>query len=200
MTLHIRTEADEPEAEPAAPAVARPTLADDVGRRLLDQRRVLLFGPVDQRSANAVCAQLLLLEAEDPSEPITLVINSPGGSVDDGFSIYDTMQALTCDVVTIGTGLVASMGQFLLCAGAPGKRYAHAHASILMHQPHGQVQGMSTDIAIHAAHFARTRRTMAELIAQHTGQSVHRITADADRDRWFTAQEALDYGMVDHIL
>lgn len=198
MQLHNTILAEEP--EPHAPDAPFTPLAQDIGKRLLDRRRVLVFGVVDNRLASAVCAQLLLLEAENPDEPITLVINSPGGSVDDGFAMYDTMQTIRPDVITIGTGIVASMGQFLLCAGAPGKRYAHRHASILMHQPHGSVQGMATDIQIHAEHFARTRRLMAELTAAHTGQPVERIASDADRDRWFTAEEALAYGMVDEII
>jgi ATP-dependent Clp protease protease subunit len=146
------------------------------------------------------CAQLLVLDAENPSEPIVLYINSPGGSVDDGFAIYDTMRTLHAEVITVCLGLAASMAQFVLCAGAPGKRYAHRFSRVLMHQPHGQVEGTATDINIQAAQFAYLRSTMAALTAQHTGQPVERIVADADRDLWLTAEEAKAYGMVDHVI
>ncbi|HEY1738840.1 MAG TPA: ATP-dependent Clp protease proteolytic subunit, partial [Acidimicrobiia bacterium] len=148
-----------------------------------------------------VCGQLLVLASDDTSrDPVVLMINSPGGSVDAGFAIYDTMQTLGVDVATVCSGLAASMGQFLLCAGTPGMRYAHRHSQILMHQPHGAVQGFATDIRIHADHFARRRQEMARLIAQHTGQPVERVVDDADRDHWYDADEALAYGMVDHIV
>ena len=176
------------------------SLGEEVGRRLLKHRRVSLFGPVDTNSAAAVTTQLLLLDAEEPGDTITLLINSPGGSVDDGLAIYDVMQTISSPVATTGLGLAASMGQFLLCAGAAGQRRVHRHANVLMHQPHGSMQGVATDIAIHAEHFARTRLRLAQLTAMHTGQTVERITADADRDRWFDAEEALAYGMVDEIL
>ena len=168
--------------------------APDVYQRLLKERIVFLGTQVDQSSANLICAQLLLLEAEDPERDISLYINSPGGSVTDGLGIYDTMQYVRCDVATICLGLAASMGQFLLCAGAPGKRYALPHSRILMHQPSGQMQGQASDIAIQAEQIIYLKKMMAERISFHTGQPVERIEADSDRDRWFTAEEALEYG------
>ncbi|HLX77808.1 MAG TPA: ATP-dependent Clp protease proteolytic subunit [Acidimicrobiales bacterium] len=174
--------------------------AADVYQRLLRERIVFLGTQVDESSANQVCAQLLLLEAEEPDRDISLYINTPGGSVTDGLAIYDTMQYVRCDVATICLGLAASMGQFLLCAGTPGKRYALPHARILMHQPHGQMQGQAADIAIQAEQIVYLKRMMAERIAFHTGQTVERIEADSDRDRWFTAEEALDYGFIDKVI
>ncbi len=174
--------------------------AGDIYRQLLRERIVFLGTQVDQTSANMICAQLLLLEAEDPSRDIFLYVNSPGGSVTDGLAIYDTMQYVTCDVSTICLGLAASMGQFLLCAGAPGKRYALPHSRILMHQPSGQMQGQAADIAIQAEQIIYLKRMMAERIAFHTGQPVERIEADSDRDRWFTADEALQYGFIDKVI
>ncbi|HXZ82531.1 MAG TPA: ATP-dependent Clp protease proteolytic subunit [Acidimicrobiales bacterium] len=172
----------------------------DVYQRLLRERIVFLGTQVDQNSANAICAQLLLLEAEDPDRDISVYINSPGGSVTDGLAIYDTMQYVRCDVSTICLGLAASMGQFLLCAGTPGKRYALPHARILMHQPTGQMQGQAADIAIQAEQIVYLKRMMAERIAFHTGQTVERIEADSDRDRWFTADEAREYGFIDAVI
>jgi ATP-dependent Clp protease protease subunit len=172
----------------------------DVYQRLLRERIVFLGTQVDQNSANAICAQLLLLEAEDPDRDISVYINSPGGSVTDGFAIYDTMQYVRCDVSTICLGLAASMGQVLLCAGAPGKRYALPHARILMHQPSGQMQGQAADIAIQAEQMVYLKRMLAERIAFHTGQTVERIEADSDRDRWFTAEEAREYGFIDKVI
>ncbi len=174
--------------------------AGDIYRQLLRERIVFLGTQVDQTSANMICAQLLLLEAEDPSRDIFLYVNSPGGSVTDGLAIYDTMQYVTCDVSTICLGLAASMGQFLLCAGAPGKRYALPHSRILMHQPSGQMQGQAADIAIQAEQIIYLKRMMAERIAFHTGQPIERIEADSDRDRWFTADEALQYGFIDKVI
>jgi len=161
---------------------------------------VFLGSQVDQHMANLVCAQLLLLEAEDTERDISLYINSPGGSVTDGLAIYDTMQYIRCDVRTICVGLAASMGQFLLCAGTPGKRYALPHSRILMHQPSAQMQGQAADIAIQAEQIVYLKRMMAERIAFHTGQPVDRIEADSDRDRWFTAEEARDYGIIDEVI
>ena len=155
---------------------------------------------VDQSSANAICAQLLLLEAEDPTRDISLYINSPGGSVIDGLAIYDTMQFVSCDIRTIAVGMAASMGQFLLCAGTKGKRYALPHAQILMHQPSGGAQGQATDISIHLRHTIELKKGLAERIAFHTGQPIEKIEADSERDRWFTAQEALEYGFIDHVI
>jgi len=174
--------------------------AGEIYQRLLRERIVFLGTQVDQTSANLICAQLLLLEAEDRERDISLYINSPGGSVTDGLAIYDTMQYVRCDVSTICLGLAASMGQFLLCAGALGKRYALPHSRILMHQPSGQMQGQAADIAIQAEQIIYLKRMMAERIALHTGQTIERIEADSDRDRWFTAQEALDYGFIDRVI
>jgi ATP-dependent Clp protease protease subunit len=173
---------------------------DGLTRRMLDQRRVMLTGTIDGKLAERVYAQLLVLESDDADAPITLYLNSPGGEVDAGFAIYDTMQALQCDVATVCLGFAASMAQFVLCAGAPGLRSAYAHSRILMHQPLGSVQGYAVDVAIQAEQFAMARRLMADLIAQHTGQTVERILADGDRDRWFTPEEALDYGMIDNVI
>ncbi len=172
----------------------------DVFQRLMKERIVFLGTQVDQASANSVCAQLLLLAAEDPLKDIHLYINSPGGSVTDGLAIYDTMQYVSCDVATICVGLAASMGQFLLCAGAPGKRFALPHSRILMHQPSGQMQGQAADIAIQAEQIVYLKKMMAERIADHTGQTVERIEADSDRDRWFTAEEAKEYGFIDQVI
>jgi ATP-dependent Clp protease protease subunit len=177
-----------------------PTLSDDVARRMLQQRRVMLTGPIDGPLAERVCAQLLVIEAEHPDLPITLYLHSPGGEVDAGFAIYDTMQTLRCEVATVCSGFAASMAQFILCGGAPGRRSAYAHSRILMHQPLGSVQGYAVDIAIQAEQFTVMRRLMAELTAQHTGQTVERILKDGERDRWFTPEEALDYGMIDRII
>ena len=175
-------------------------LSDSVFERLLRERIIFLGSQVDDEIANKLCAQILLLSAEDPNRDISLYINSPGGSVTAGMAIYDTMKYSPCDVTTYGMGLAASMGQFLLSAGTKGKRYALPHARIMMHQPSAGVGGTAADIAIQAEQFAHTKREMAELIAQHTGQTVEQITKDSDRDRWFTAEEAKDYGFVDHVI
>jgi ATP-dependent Clp protease protease subunit len=174
--------------------------AGEIYRQLLKERIVFLGTQVDQTSANLICAQLLLLEAEDLDKDIFLYINSPGGSVTDGLAIYDTMQYVNCDISTICLGMAASMGQFLLCAGEPGKRYALPHSRILMHQPSGQMQGQAADIAIQAEQIIYLKRMMAERIAFHTGQPLERIEADSDRDRWFTADEALQYGFIDKVI
>ncbi len=174
--------------------------AHDVYQRLLKERIVFLGSQVDDQSANLICAQLLLLAAEDSERDIAMYINSPGGSVTAGLAIYDTMQYVACDVSTVCMGLAASMGQFLLCAGTPGKRYALPHSRILMHQPSGQMQGQAADIAIQAEQIIYLKRMMAERIAHHTGQPVERIEGDSDRDRWFTAEEARDYGIVDRVI
>ncbi|QHE68847.1 ATP-dependent Clp protease proteolytic subunit [Rhodococcus sp. WAY2] len=181
-------------------ATAGLNLSDSVYERLLRERIIFLGTQVDDDIANKLCAQILLLSAEDPNRDISLYINSPGGSVSAGMAIYDTMQFAECDVATFGMGLAASMGQFLLSAGAKGKRYALPHARIMMHQPSAGIGGTASDIAIMAEQFAHTKREMAELIAEHTGQTVEQITADSDRDRWFTANEALEYGFVDHVV
>ena len=175
-------------------------LSDSVYERLLRERIIFLGTQVDDDIANKLCAQILLLSAEDPTRDISLYINSPGGSVTAGMAIFDTMQFAECDIATFGMGLAASMGQFLLSAGTKGKRYALPHARIMMHQPSAGIGGSASDIAIMAEQFKHTKREMAELIAQHTGQTVEQITADSDRDRWFTAKEALEYGFVDHVV
>ncbi len=175
-------------------------LDDSVYNRLLKERILMLGSQVEDSIANAICAQLLLLSAEDPERDISLYINSPGGSVSAGMAIYDTMQLVPNDVSTVAMGLAASMGQFLLCAGAEGKRYATPHARIMMHQPSGGIGGTASDIAIQAEQMLYTKRTMQERIAHHTGQTVEQIERDSDRDRWFTADEAKDYGFVDHVV
>ncbi|WP_163511679.1 ATP-dependent Clp protease proteolytic subunit [Fodinicola acaciae] len=168
--------------------------------RLLRERIIFLTGEVKDENANAISAQLLLLAAEDPDREISFYINSPGGSVSAGMAIYDTMQFIQPDVATYALGFAASMGQFLLCAGAPGKRFALPHARIVMHQPLGGMGGTASDIAIQAEQLVYTKRVMFERIAFHTGQTYERIEQDADRDRWFTAEEARDYGFVDHVI
>lgn len=172
----------------------------DIYDRLLKERIIFLGTEVDDTSANLICAELLLLAAEDASKDVCLYINSPGGSIDAGLAIYDTMQMVPCDVATTCMGLAASMGQFLLCAGAPGKRFALPHSRILMHQPLGQIQGQAVDIAIQAEQILYLKRVLTERIAFHTGQPLKRIDADSDRDRWFSAEEARDYGLIDAVI
>jgi ATP-dependent Clp protease, protease subunit len=195
--------------EPAQPIRALPdlrsagagmTLNDSVYDRLLRERIIFLGQPVDDPIANQISAQLLLLAAEDPKRDIHLYINSPGGSVTAGMAIYDTMQLIEPDVATFAMGLAASMGQFLLSSGAPGKRYALPHARILMHQPSAGIGGTASDIAIQAEQYKLTKREMAELIAQQTGQSIEQVERDSDRDRWFTAAQAKEYGFVDDVI
>ncbi len=175
-------------------------LDSEVYNRLLRERIIFLGSVVEDAMANAIAAQILLLSAEDPDKDIFLYINSPGGSISAGMAIYDTMQFVPNDVATVAMGLSASMGQFLLCAGAPGKRYALPHARIMMHQPSGGIGGTATDIRIQAEQIGFTKKKMADLIAFHTGQKPETITADSDRDRWFTAEEAKEYGFVDHVV
>ena len=172
----------------------------EVYTRLLGERIIFLGSEVNDSVANLLTAQMLHLEGQDAEADIWLYINSPGGSVSAGLAIYDTMQFVQPDVGTICTGMGASMGQFLLCAGAPGKRIALPHARIMMHQPSGGFQGQAADIAIQAEQMAYTKSLLAERIAFHTGQSVEQIQADSERDRWFTAEEARDYGMVDKVI
>ncbi|MEV4258686.1 ATP-dependent Clp protease proteolytic subunit [Spirillospora sp. NPDC049652] len=174
--------------------------SEDVFQRLLRERIVFLGQQVDDDIANRLCAEILLLSAEDRHRDIHLYINSPGGSVTAGMAIYDVMQFVPNDVATLSLGFTASMGQFLLCAGAPGKRYALPHTRILMHQPSGGIGGTATDIRIQTENMLATKRQMQRLIAAHTGQTVERIEADSDRDRFFTAEEARDYGFVDHVV
>ena len=172
----------------------------DVFNRLLKDRVVMLGAAVDDDIANQLCAQLLYLEGEDKDRDIWLYINSPGGSVTSGMAIYDTMQFVSCDVATVCIGLAASMGQFLLTAGASGKRYSLPNARILMHQPLAGMRGQAADIAIQAQEFSYTKKRMFELISLHSGRPVEQIEADADRDRWFSAEEAKDYGLCDHVI
>ena len=174
--------------------------AYDIYSRLLKDRIIFLGQQVDDQISNALVAQMLFLQSDDPKSDIHLYINSPGGSITAGMAIYDTMQFVQPEVGTICMGLGASMGQFLLCAGAPGKRYALPHARIMMHQPLGGVQGQATDIAIQAEQMAYTKRLLQERIAQHTGQTYETIEADSDRDRWFTAEQAKEYGLIDHVI
>ena len=176
---------------------ASPTAA--VLDRLFEERIVYLAGVVDDEAAHRITAQLLLLTADDPARDITFYINSSGGSVTAGMAIYDTMQLVRPDVATWAVGLAASMGQFLLTAGAPGKRYALPHARTLMHQPSASLGGTATDITIRAGIFGEMKREIAELTARHSGQPVETVTADADRDRWFDAEQARAYGLVDHV-
>ena len=196
-------------ALPMPAPVAAPTAVSDLdsgssGRvdvfdRLLKNRVVFLGTDVNDNVANELIAQMLFLEAQDAEKPIWLYINSPGGSVTAGMAIYDTMQFVGPEVGTICMGLGASMAQFLLCAGAPGKRYALPHARIMMHQPLGGVQGDASMIAIQAEQMTYTKQQLQERIADHTGQSVATIEADSDRDRWFTAEEAREYGIIDQV-
>ncbi|AIJ21825.1 ATP-dependent Clp protease proteolytic subunit ClpP [Amycolatopsis methanolica 239] len=175
-------------------------LTDSVYERLLQERIVVLGSEVNDEVANRITAQLLLLSAEDSESDIRFYINSPGGSVTAGFAIYDTMQLIEPDVATYAMGLAASMGQFLLSSGAPGKRYSLPHARILMHQPSAGVGGTASDIAIQAEVFGKWKQELARITAEQTGQSVEQIIRDGDRDRWFTAEEAREYGFVDHVL
>ena len=176
------------------------SLDDSVFDQLLAERIVFLGGEVNTDVANRITAQLLLLAADNPSEDITLYINSPGGGVLDGMAIYDAMQLIEPDVATWGMGMCASMGQFLLSSGTPGKRYALANARIMMHQPHSGVGGTATDIAIQAEIFGKLKQEVAVLTAEQSGQPLEKVLADSDRDRWFTAAEARDYGLIDNVV
>ena len=179
---------------------AAPDQRADVFNRLLRNRVVLLGTDVNDEIANQICAQLLYLEGEDDAADIWLYINSPGGSVTAGMAIYDTMQFVGCEVATVCMGMAASMGQFLLTAGADGKRYTLPNARIMMHQPLAGLRGQATDIAIQAEQLAYTKRRMAELTSQHSGQPLEQIQKDSERDRWFTAEEAQAYGLVDKVI
>ena len=179
--------------------MAEPTFQPSVFDRLLKDRIIWLGSEVRDDNANEIAAKLLLLAAEDPEKDIFLYVNSPGGSITAGMAIYDTMQFVPNDIVTVGIGMAASMGQLLLTAGTKGKRYITPNARVLLHQPHGGFGGTSSDIQTQAALILDMKKRLAEITAQQTGKSVEQINADGDRDRWFTAQEALDYGFVDHI-
>ena len=188
MSIDLRT---------GAPSMAG--FGDMLDERLLRERIVWLEGEVRDENSNRIAKQLQVLAAEDPDKDITLYINSPGGSITAGMVIYDTMQLIPNDVTTIAMGLAASMGQFLLCAGAPGKRYATPNTRIMMHQPLGGIGGTASDIKIQAEQMLFIKKRMAQLIAEHSGHSVEEIESDSDRDRWFTAEEARDYRLIDHV-
>ncbi|AZN29760.1 ATP-dependent Clp protease proteolytic subunit [Flaviflexus salsibiostraticola] len=175
-------------------------LSDHIFNRLLKERIIWLGSEVRDDIANSICAQMLLLAAEDPEEDIYLYINSPGGSVTAGMAIYDTMKYVQPNVATVAMGMAASMGQFLLTSGTPGKRYITPHARVLMHQPSGGAGGTAADIRINADLIVKMKRELAEITAQQTGKTVEQILEDSDRDKWFTAQEALEYGFVDHVV
>ena len=172
---------------------------DMLDERLLRERIIWLEGEVRDENSNRIAKQLQVLAAEDPDKDISLYINSPGGSISAGMVIYDTMQLIPNDVVTVAMGLAASMGQFLLCAGTAGKRYATPNTRVMMHQPSGGLGGTASDIKIQAEQMLFIKRRMAKLIAEHTGQTVETIEADSDRDRWFDADEAKVYGLIDHV-
>ncbi|WP_331459393.1 ATP-dependent Clp endopeptidase proteolytic subunit ClpP [Phosphitispora fastidiosa] len=173
--------------------------AYDIYSRLLKDRIIFIGGPIDDMIANLIIAQMLFLEAEDPDKDIHLYLNSPGGVVTAGMAIYDTMQYIKPDVSTICLGQAASMGAFLLAAGAKGKRYALPYARIMIHQPMGGVQGQATEIEIHAKEILRMRETLNKLLANHTGQPLERVAQDTERDFFMSAQEAKDYGVVDEV-
>ncbi len=175
-------------------------LDDQLATRLLFQRIIVLGSEVDDTVANRLCAQLLLLSAEDPRTDISLYINSPGGSVTAGMAIYDTMQLIPNDVRTLAMGLAGSMGQFLLCAGAAGKRFSLPHAQVLMHQGSAGFGGTAADVEIYAGQLERLGAMLTSLISKHTGQPEETVTADSLRDRWFSAEEAREYGIIDHIV
>lgn len=172
---------------------------DMLDERLLRERIIWLEGPVMDENSNRIAKQLQVLAAEDPEKDITLYINSPGGSISAGMVVYDTMQLIPNEVATVAMGLAASMGQFLLCAGAAGKRYATPNTRIMMHQPSGGLGGTASDIKIQAEQMLFIKRRMALLIADHTGQTIEQIEQDSDRDRWFDADEAREYGIIDHV-
>jgi ATP-dependent Clp protease, protease subunit len=188
---------------PSIVAAAEPPVlpfGDQLFQRLLRHRIIFLGQQVDDDIANRICAELVLLASEDDKRDISIYINSPGGSVYAGMAIYDVMQYVPNDIATYAMGMAASMGQFLLTAGAPGKRYALPHAQILMHQPSGGIGGTASDIRIQAEQMLYIKRTLFERTAFHTGQPIEQIEKDADRDRWFTAEEAKEYGFVDQVI
>ena len=172
---------------------------DMLDERLLRERIIWLEGEVRDENSNRIAKQLQVLAAEDPDKDITLYINSPGGSITAGMVIYDTMQLIPNDITTIAMGLAASMGQFLLCAGAAGKRYATPNTRIMMHQPLGGIGGTASDIKIQAEQMLFIKKRMAQLIAEHSGQTLEQIESDSDRDRWFTPEDAKVYGLIDHV-
>ena len=172
----------------------------DIYSRLLKDRIIFLGGEVTDDEANLIVAQMLFLEADDPDKDISLYINSPGGSITAGMAIYDTMQYIRCDVSTICIGMAASMGAFLLAAGAKGKRRALPNGEILIHQPLGGARGQATEVAIHAEQLIKTREKMNKILAERTGQTVEQIALDTERDHYMTAEEALKYGLIDEII
>lgn len=172
----------------------------DIFSRLLNDRIVMLNEEVNNASAGVIVAQLLYLEGQDPEKDISLYINSPGGVITDGLAIYDTMQYIKCDVSTICIGMAASMGAFLLAAGAKGKRFALPNSEIMIHQPSGGAQGQATDISIHANHILRTKKRLNQILAERTGQPIEVIERDTERDNFLSAQEALDYGLIDKVI
>ena len=174
--------------------------AYDIYSRLLKERIIFLGDEVNAHTAGLVVAQILFLEAEDPEKDIPFYIDSPGGSVTDGMAIYDTMQYVKCDVSTICIGMAASMGAFLLAGGAKGKRMILPNAEVMIHQPSGGTQGQATEIQIAAEHILRTKKKLNEILAQNTGKPVEKVAEDTERDNWLTAQEALEYGLVDRII
>ena len=183
-------------ASPDAPVIP----GDLLFQRLLRHRIIFLGQQVDDDIANRICAELVLLAAEDAKRDISIYINSPGGSVSAGLAIYDMMQYVPNDIATYAMGMAASMGQFLFCAGAPGKRYAMPHAQVMLHQPHGGIGGTASDIRIQAEQILYVKRILAERTAMHTGQTVEQVELDSDRDRWFTADQAKEYGFVDRVV
>jgi ATP-dependent Clp protease, protease subunit len=189
----LRPRAEESDTKPSR-------FDDHLAAQLLPQRIILLGTQVDEVSANRVCAQLLLLSAEDPHTDISLYINSPGGSVTAGLAIYDTMRLIPNDVSTLAMGIAASMGQFLLTVGASGKRFALPNARVMMHQPSAGIGGTAADIEIQAQNLQFTKKAIEKITAEHTGQSEETITRDGDRDRWFTAEQAREYGIVDRVV
>ena len=174
--------------------------SDDIYSRLLKDRIIFLGGEVTDDEANLIVAQMLFLEADDPDKDISLYINSPGGSITAGMAIYDTMQYIRCDVSTICIGMAASMGAFLLAAGAKGKRRALPNGEILIHQPLGGARGQATEVALHAEQLIKTREKMNKILAERTGQTVEQIALDTERDHYMTAEEALKYGLIDEII
>ncbi len=190
---------------PATPSLDGPQgmgmgLQDSIFNRLLRERIIWLGSEVRDDNSNAICAQMMLLAAENPDEDIYLYINSPGGSITAGMAIYDTMQYIKPDVATVAVGMAASMGQFLLSSGAKGKRFATPHARVMMHQPSGGIGGTTTDVRIHAELIMHMKAQLAELTAEQTGKSVEQVIKDGDRDRWFTAADALEYGLIDKVV
>jgi ATP-dependent Clp protease protease subunit len=193
----LRTDGMAPVARTDAPAFG---LNDSIYNRLLRERIIWLGTEVRDENSNAICAQMMLLAAEDPHKDIWLYINSPGGSITAGMAIYDTMQFIQPDVATVAMGMAASMGQFLLSSGAKGKRYATPHARVMMHQPSGGIGGTATDVRINAELIMHMKKVLSNLTAEQTGQPLEQILKDSDRDKWFTAPEALEYGFIDHVV